>query len=165
MKGTISAAPNKLEPLVALPHTPDNVKAVAEIEGIEVNQVFIGSCTNGTLHDLEIAATMLKNRTINKYSRTLISPATVQIYREALKRGYINTFLDSGAMVCMPPGCGPCIGRHLGVLGEGDKCMSTSNRNYQGRMGSPKSEVYLASPATAVATALEGKIADPRRYM
>ncbi len=156
---------NKLEPLVALPHTPDNVKAVAEIEGIEVNQVFIGSCTNGTLHDLEIAATMLKNRTINKYTRTLISPATVQIYREALKRGYIDTFLDSGAMVCMPPGCGPCIGRHLGVLGEGDKCMSTSNRNYQGRMGSPKSEVFLASPATAVATALEGKIADPRRYM
>lgn len=156
---------NKLEPLVALPHTPDNVKAVAEIEGIEVNQVFIGSCTNGTLHDLEIAATMLKNRTINKYTRTLISPATIQIYREALKRGYIDTFLKSGAMLCMPPGCGPCIGRHLGVLGEGDKCLSTSNRNYQGRMGSPKSEVYLASPATAVATALEGKIADPRRYM
>jgi 3-isopropylmalate dehydratase large subunit len=156
---------NKLEPLVAVPHTPDNVKTVTEIEGIEVNQVFIGSCTNGTLHDLEIAATMLKNRTTNKYTRTLISPATIQIYREAIKRGYIDTFLKSGAMVCMPPGCGPCIGRHLGVLGEGDKCMSTSNRNYQGRMGSPKSEVYLASPATAVATALEGKIADPRRYM
>lgn len=154
-----------LEPLVALPHAPDNVKPVTEIEGIEVNQVFIGSCTNGTLHDLEIVATILKNRTINRYTRTLISPATVQIYEKALERGYINTFLKSGAMVCMPPGCGPCIGRHLGVLGEGDICVSTSNRNYQGRMGSPKSEVYLASPATAVATALEGKIADPRRYI
>jgi 3-isopropylmalate/(R)-2-methylmalate dehydratase large subunit len=156
---------NSLEPLVALPHTPDNVKTVSEIEGIEVNQVFIGSCTNGTLHDLEIAATMLNNRKINKYTRTLISPATVQIYQAALARGYIDIFLKSGAMVCMPPGCGPCIGRHLGVLGAGDKCVSTSNRNYQGRMGSPKSEVYLASPATATATALEGKIADPRRYI
>jgi 3-isopropylmalate dehydratase large subunit len=155
---------SRLEPLVALPHAPDNVKPVSEIEGIEVNQVFIGSCTNGTLHDLEIAATMLKNRKINRYTRTLISPATLQIYEKALAQGYIDTFLKSGAMVCMPPGCGPCIGRHLGVLGEGDKCVSTSNRNYQGRMGSPKSEVYLASPATAVATALEGKIADPRRY-
>lgn len=156
---------NSLEPLVALPHTPDNVKTVSEIEGIEVNQVFIGSCTNGTLHDLEVAATMLNNRKINKYTRTLISPATVQIYQEALARGYIDIFLKSGAMVCMPPGCGPCIGRHLGVLGAGDKCVSTSNRNYQGRMGSPKSEVYLASPATATATAIEGKIADPRRYI
>jgi len=156
---------NNLEPLVALPHSPDNVKTVSEIEDIEVNQVFIGSCTNGTLHDLEIAATILNNRKVNKYTRTLISPATVQIYQEALARGYIDIFLQSGAMVCMPPGCGPCIGRHLGVLGAGDKCVSTSNRNYQGRMGSPQSEVYLASPATAAATALKGKIADPRRYI
>jgi 3-isopropylmalate/(R)-2-methylmalate dehydratase large subunit len=156
---------NSLEPLVALPHTPDNVTPISEIEGIEVNQVFIGSCTNGTLHDLEIAATILNNRKINKYTRTLISPATVQIYQKALVRGYIDIFLQSGAMVCMPPGCGPCIGRHFGVLGAGDKCVSTSNRNYQGRMGSPQSEVYLASPATAAATALEGKIADPRRYI
>jgi 3-isopropylmalate/(R)-2-methylmalate dehydratase large subunit len=156
---------DRLEPLIACPHSPDNVKPVGEVAGKEVNQVFIGSCTNGTIHDLRTAARLLEGRTVNPYVRTIIAPATLDIYRQALKEGLIDILQTSGAMVCLPPGCGPCLGRHLGVLGEGDVCVSTSNRNYQGRMGSPKSEVYIASPATAAATALEGRITDPRRYL
>ena len=156
---------DRLEPLIACPHSPDNVKVVGEVAGKEVNQVFIGSCTNGTIHDLRIAAQLLRGRTVNPYVRTIIAPATLDIYRQALKEGLIETLQTSGAMVCLPPGCGPCLGRHLGVLGDGEVCLSTSNRNYQGRMGSPKSEVYIASPATAAATALEGRITDPRRYL
>ena len=161
----VSIQVDGLEPLIACPHSPDNVKTVSEVEGREVNQVFIGSCTNGTIHDLRIAARILKGHKTNPYVRTLVSPATLEIYHQAHKEGLIDTILESGAMVCTPPGCGPCIGRHLGVLGDRDVCVSTSNRNYQGRMGSPKAEVYIASPATAAATALEGKIADPRRYL
>jgi len=161
----VSIPIDTLEPLIACPHSPDNVKAVADLEGREVNQVFIGSCTNGTIHDLRIAARIFKGRRTNRYVRTLVSPATIEIYRQAQREGLIEVMLESGAMVCIPPGCGPCIGRHLGVLGDGDICVSTSNRNYQGRMGSPKAEVYIASPATAAATAVEGRIADPRRYL
>lgn len=156
---------DKLEPLIACPHSPDNVKAVGDVVGKEVNQVFIGSCTNGTIHDLRTAARILKGKTVTPYVRTIVSPATIEIYRQALKEGLIDIIQTSGAMVCLPPGCGPCLGRHLGVLGDEDVCVSTSNRNYQGRMGSPKSEVYIASPATAAATALEGKIVDPRKYL
>ena len=156
---------NKLEPLVAVPHSPDNVKTVAEVAGKPVTQVFIGSCTNGTIHDLRTASRLLKGRRVNPYVRTIIEPATLDIYYKAQAEGLIDILLASGAMICMPPGCGPCLGRHQGVLGEGDVCVSTSNRNYRGRMGSPDSEVYIASPATAAATALEGKITDPRRYL
>ncbi|MCJ7632361.1 3-isopropylmalate dehydratase/homoaconitate hydratase family large subunit [Candidatus Bathyarchaeota archaeon] len=156
---------DKLEPLIACPHSPDNVKAVGDVVGKEVNQVFIGSCTNGTIHDLRTAARILKGKTVNPYVRTIVSPATLEIYRQALKEGLIDIIQTSGAMVCLPPGCGPCLGRHLGVLGDEDVCVSTSNRNYQGRMGSPRGEGYIASPATAAATALEGKIVDPRRYL
>jgi len=156
---------DKLEPLIACPHSPDNIKAVSEVVGREVNQVFIGSCTNGTIHDLRIAARILKGNRVNPYVRTIVAPATIDIYRQALSEGLIDAIQNSGAMVCLPPGCGPCLGRHLGVLGDLDVCVSTSNRNYQGRMGSPKGEVYIASPATAAVTALEGKIADPRRYL
>ena len=112
-----------------------------------------------------IAAKILNKRKVNPYARTIIAPATLQIYKAALQEGLIDIFLESGAMVCTPPGCGPCLGRHLGVLGDGDVCVSTSNRNYQGRMGSPNADVYLASPATAAATAVEGKISDPRRLL
>jgi len=156
---------DRLRPLVACPHSPDNVKAVEDVAGKEVNQVFIGSCTNGTIHDLRITARLLKGRNVNPYARTIVAPATLDIYRQALKEGLIDILQTSGAMVCLPPGCGPCLGRHLGVLGDGEVCVSTSNRNYQGRMGNPNSEVYIASPATAAATALEGRIADPRRYL
>lgn len=156
---------DKLEPLIACPHSPDNIKTVSEVVGKEVNQVFIGSCTNGTIHDLRIAARLLKGKTVNPYVRTIVAPATLEIYRQALNEGLIDAIQRSGAMVCLPPGCGPCLGRHLGVLGDLDVCVSTSNRNYQGRMGSPKGEVYIASPATAAVTALEGRITDPRRYL
>lgn len=156
---------NRLEPLIACPHSPDKVKAVVEVEGLEVTQVFIGSCTNGTIHDLRTVAKILQGRKINPYVRSIIVPATLKIYNQALREGLIEILLESGAMVCTPPGCGPCLGRHLGVLGDDDVCVSTGNRNYQGRMGSPKAEIYLASSATAAATAVEGKIADPRRYL
>jgi 3-isopropylmalate dehydratase large subunit len=156
---------NGLEPLVACPHSPDNVKPVTEVEGQDVTQIFIGSCTNGTIHDLRTAARILKGRKTNPYVRTIVAPATLNIYNQALKEGLIEILLQSGAMVCTPPGCGPCLGRHLGVLGDGDVCVSTGNRNYQGRMGSPKAQIYLASSATAAATAVEGKINDPRRYL
>ena len=154
-----------LEPLIAAPHSPDNVTTVSEVEGRDVDQVFIGSCTNGTLHDLRSAARILANRKVNPYTRTILAPATLQIYKDALKEGLIDLFLRSGVLVSTPPGCGPCLGRHLGVLGDGEVCVSTSNRNYQGRMGSPRAEIYLASPATAAASAVEGRITDPRRFL
>ncbi len=154
-----------LEPLIAKPHSPDNVTTVSEVEGKEVDQVFIGSCTNGTIHDLRVTSRILKNRKVDPYTRTIISPATLQTYKGAINEGLIDIFLESGAVVCTPPGCGPCLGRHLGVLGDGDICVSTSNRNYQGRMGSPDAMVYLASPATAAASAVEGRITDPRRFL
>jgi len=163
--GEVRIEANRLEPLIARPHSPDNVKAVTEVEGRDVTQVFIGSCTNGTIHDLRTTARILRGRKTSPYVRTIVAPATLNIYGQALREGLIEILLESGAMVCTPPGCGPCLGRHLGVLGDGDVCVSTGNRNYQGRMGSPKAEVYLASPATAAATAAEGKIADPRRYL
>lgn len=163
--GEVRIEANRLEPLIACPHSPDNVKAVPEVEGLEITQVFIGSCTNGTIHDLRTAAKILHGRKINPYVRTIIVPATLKIYYQALREGLIELLLESGAMVCTPPGCGPCLGRHLGVLGDDDICVSTGNRNYQGRMGSPKAKIYLASPATAAATAVEGKITDPRRYL
>jgi len=164
-RDTLEIDAGELEPLVACPHKPDNVKPVSEVDGVEVSQVFIGSCTNGTMHDLRVAARILNHRKVNRYVRAILMPATLTIYRQALQEGLVEAFLRSGAMLCLPAGCGPCIGRHLGVLGNEEVCLSTSNRNYQGRMGSPKAEVYLASPATAAATAIEGKIADPRRYL
>ncbi len=162
---SVTIEADQLEPLIACPNKPDNVKAISEVEGLEVDQVFIGSCTNGTLPDLRAAAKILGGKRVKPYLRAIVAPATIDIYREAQSEGLIETFLSSGVMVTMPPGCGPCLGRHLGVLGKGDVCVSTSNRNYQGRMGSPEGSIYLASPATAAATAVEGKIADPRRYL
>ena len=156
---------SELEPLIACPHKPANVKAVDEVEGRAVHQVFIGSCTNGTLGDLRETARVLRNRKVNPFTRTLVAPATLQVYNDALREGLVDAILESGAMLLMPPGCGPCLGRHFGVLSKGDVCVSTSNRNYRSRMGSPEAEIYLASPATAAATAIEGKITDPRRYL
>lgn len=156
---------NSLEPLIAKPNAPDNVTTVSEVVGKEVDQVFIGSCTNGTLQDLKTVAKILKNRKVHPYTRTIISPATLKIYKEAINEGLIDIFLKSGVMICTPPGCGPCLGRHMGVLGDEDICVSTSNRNYRGRMGSPNAEIYLASPATSAATAVKGKITDPRMFL
>jgi len=154
----------ELEPLVACPHEVDNVRNIREVEGTEIDQVFIGSCTNGTYKDLEIVNRVLKGNKVERDARTIIIPATRSIYQQALQRGFINNFLEAGAMVCYP-GCGPCLGRQQGALASGEKCLSTSNRNYRGRMGSPDAEIYLASPATAAATAVNGRITDPRGYL
>jgi methanogen homoaconitase large subunit len=146
-----------LEPMVAVPFRVDNAKPVSDVEGIEVDQVFVGTCTNGRLEDLEAVAEILKGRTVK--ARTLIIPASRQVLLQALSRGLIDIFVSAGAMVA-PPGCGPCLGAHMGVLGDGEVCVSTSNRNFPGRMGKG-GRVFLASPATAAASALKGYISSP----
>jgi len=159
---TLNLDVSDLEPQVAVPPKPSNAKPVHEVEGVPVDEVVIGTCTNGRIEDLRIAAAILKGK--HTQARTVIVPASRTVYLQALSEGLIETFVRSGAFLC-PPGCGPCLGRHMGVLAPGEVCVSTSNRNFIGRMGDPSSKIYLASPATAAATAVEGKIADPRRYM
>jgi 3-isopropylmalate/(R)-2-methylmalate dehydratase large subunit len=153
-----------LEPQVACPHEVDNVKNIREVEGIGIDQVFLGSCTNGTYRDLEIASRILDGKKIDEETRFIVIPASKSIYRKAVEKGIAEILLESGAMV-LYPGCGPCLGRQQGVLAAGEKCLSTANRNYRGRMGSPEAEIYLSSPATAAASALKGEITDPRRYI
>jgi 3-isopropylmalate/(R)-2-methylmalate dehydratase large subunit len=152
---------SKLEPQVACPHTVDNVKPIGEVLGRKINQVVIGSCTNGRLDDLAIAAKILKGRKVATQTRMLIFPASARIYRQALGKGYLGEFMKAGAVV-MNPGCGPCLGVHEGALGDGEVALSTTNRNFKGRMGNPNSEVYLCSPAVAAASAITGVITDPR---
>jgi len=152
---------NDLEPLVAVPHSVDNVKSVTEVQGIEINQAFIGTCTNGRLEDLRVVASILKGKHVKEGVRLLVAPASREVYLNALKEGIIEIIVKAGGTV-LPPGCGPCVGVHLGVLGDGEVCISTQNRNFRGRMGNPESEIYLASPATVAASAIEGRIADPR---
>jgi 3-isopropylmalate/(R)-2-methylmalate dehydratase large subunit len=153
-----------LEPQVAVPHQVDNIKPVTDIEGTEINQAFIGSCTNGRLEDLQSAAKILKGKKINRNVRLIVIPASQEIYLNALSEGLIQAFMKSGATIGNP-NCGPCLGGHMGILADGETCISTSNRNFIGRMGSTKSFVYLASPATVAASALTGKITDPRETM
>jgi len=150
-----------LEPQVAVPHSVDNVKPVSEIEDREIDQAFIGSCTNGRLEDLQSAAQILKGKKIARGVRLIVIPASQEIYLNAIKEGLIKTFMDAGATIGNP-NCGPCLGGHMGILAEGETCISSSNRNFVGRMGSTKSYVYLASPATVAASAITGKITDPR---
>ena len=152
---------SRLEPQIACPHTVDNVKPVSTLSGIRIDQAFLGSCTNGRLEDLEAAAAVLKDHKIHKDVRFLIYPASRNIYREALDRGYISTLTEAGATV-MNAGCGPCLGAHGGVLAPGETCISTTNRNFKGRMGSPEADVYLASPASVAAAAIAGEIVDHR---
>jgi 3-isopropylmalate/(R)-2-methylmalate dehydratase large subunit len=152
---------SKLEPQIACPHTVDNVRPIKEVIGTKVNQVVIGSCTNGRLDDLAVAAKILKDKKIPPGTRMLIFPASGRIYNQALTKGYVGTFMKAGAVV-MNSGCGPCLGVHEGALGDGEVALSTTNRNFKGRMGNPKSEVYLCSPAVAAASALTGVITDPR---
>lgn len=153
---------SKLEPQIACPHTVDNVKPVSEVTGITVQQIVIGSCTNGRLDDIEIAANILKGKKVAHGVRMLVFPASGRIFREAIARGYITTLMEAGALVANS-GCGPCLGIHQGALGEGETALSTTNRNFKGRMGTPNSEVYLCSPAVAAASALTGVISDPRK--
>ncbi|MGA2677432.1 MAG: homoaconitase large subunit [Methanobacterium sp.] len=152
---------NELEPQIACPHNVDNVYPVSEVEGAGVDQAFIGSCTNGRLGDLKLAAQVLKGRHVHDDVRLIIVPASKEIYQDALKLGLIDIFLDSDAIICNP-GCGPCLGAHMGVIGSEEVCISTTNRNFVGRMGDPKSEVYLANPAVVAASAITGEIKDPR---
>jgi len=149
-----------IEPQVSFPHLPENAKGISEVGDIKIDQVVIGSCTNGRIEDLRIAAKILKGKKINKGLRLLIFPATQKIYLQALSEGLIETFIESGGAVSTPT-CGPCLGGHMGVLAKGEKSLSTTNRNFVGRMGHKESEVYLASPSTAAATAILGKIASP----
>ncbi len=154
-----------IEPQVAFPHLPENVVGVSEIKkDIKIDQAFIGSCTNGRLSDLEMAAEVLSGNKVAKYVRLIIIPATVDVYREAMKKGLFDIFLDAGAVISTPT-CGPCLGGYMGVLGDGEVCISTSNRNFVGRMGSPKSFVYLANPAVVAASAVAGKIISPEEVV
>jgi 3-isopropylmalate/(R)-2-methylmalate dehydratase large subunit len=149
-----------LVPQIACPHTVDNVKPIKDVKGTKINQIVIGSCTNGRLDDLEIAAKILKGKKVAQGTRMLIFPASARIYNQALAKGYVGEFMKAGAVV-MNSGCGPCLGIHEGALGDGEIALSTTNRNFKGRMGNPKSEVYLCSPAVAAASALKGVITDP----
>ena len=151
---------SEIEPQVALPHSPANTKPVSQVGDIEINQAVIGSCTNGRLEDLKVAAQMLKGRKVHPGVRCIIIPGSQQVYLDALNEGFIEAFIKAGAVVSTPT-CGPCLGGHMGVLAEGERCVSTTNRNFVGRMGSPKSEVYLANPAVAAASAIMGRIASP----
>ncbi len=152
-----------IKPTVSFPHLPENAKTFDEIPAIKIDQVVIGSCTNGRIEDLRTAAAILKGRHIAEGMRCIIIPATNAIYMQALKEGLIETFLEAGAVVSTPT-CGPCLGGYMGILAAGEKCISTTNRNFVGRMGDTTSEIYLASPATAAASAIAGVIADPSAY-
>jgi 3-isopropylmalate/(R)-2-methylmalate dehydratase large subunit len=153
---------SKIEPMVALPHLPSNAVPVTECTGKKMDQAYIGSCTNGRIEDLRIAAIIFKGK--QAVIRTIIVPATPEIWKQAKDEGLFDIFYDAGCVISAPT-CGACLGGFMGVLAEGEKCVSTTNRNFVGRMGHPKSEVYLASPATAAASAIEGKLTDPRKYL
>lgn len=154
----------ELEPTVAKPHSVDNTASVREVTGTKIQQVFIGTCTNGRLEDIEVAAHILKGKRRHPGVRLLVAPASEKILLTANKAGYIQTLIEAGATI-LPPGCGACFGMHQGVLGNGEACLSTSNRNFIGRMGNPEAFIYLGSTETAAATALKGEIADPREVM
>jgi homoaconitase/3-isopropylmalate dehydratase large subunit len=151
----------EIVPVVAWPHTVDNVKPVTEVAGVEFQQFLLGTCTNGRLDDLEVAARILDGRQIAPGARLLVLPASREIFHAALASGAIEMLTLAGGIV-LPPGCGPCLGAHQGVLAPGERCLSTANRNFKGRMGCKEAEIYLASPATVAASAISGRLTDPR---
>lgn len=151
---------SKVVPVVSCPHTVDNVKPASELSNVKVNQVYIGTCTNGRIEDLRVAAKILKGKKVNSDTRLIVAPASVNILKQALKEGLIDIFVESGASI-LPPGCGPCVGVHAGILGDGEVCLATQNRNFKGRMGNTEGFIYLSSPATAACSAISGFITDP----
>jgi 3-isopropylmalate/(R)-2-methylmalate dehydratase large subunit len=159
---TVEVDISLLAPQIACPHTVDNVRQVEAVAGTKIDQIVIGSCTNGRLDDLQVAAHILKGKTVAAGTRMLVFPASARVYAQALERGYIADLLSAGAVV-MNPGCGPCLGVHQGALGDGETALSTTNRNFKGRMGNPSANVYLCSPAVAAASALTGVVTDPRK--
>ncbi len=154
----------KIEPQIAFPHLPSNTKPVSQVGDIKLDQVVIGSCTNGRLSDLRVAARILRGKQIHPQLRCIIIPGTQRVYLDALREGLIESFVEAGAAVSTPT-CGPCLGGHMGVLAAGERCLSTTNRNFVGRMGSPQSEVYLANPAVAAASAILGRIGNPKEVI
>jgi len=155
---------SSITPQIACPHDVDNVKPLEEVEGLEINEVYIGTCTNARYEDLEIVAKMLKGKKVDPFTRVIVTSASDRIHKKAMKNGLIEILMDAGCTIT-GTGCGACIGRHGGILAAGERALTTMNRNFIGRMGSPLAEIYLASPATAAATALTGKITDPRKYL
>jgi 3-isopropylmalate/(R)-2-methylmalate dehydratase large subunit len=149
-----------IEPQVAFPHLPSNVRSVSEVEDINIDQVIIGSCTNGRIEDLRIATQVLRGNRVSPGVRLIIIPATQEVYRQAMREGLLEIFLDANGVISTPT-CGPCFGGHMGILAKGERALSTTNRNFVGRMGHPESEVYLSSPAVAAASAVKGRIAHP----
>lgn len=155
---------SNLEPQVARPHAGDNVCPISEVIGTPIQQGFIGTCTNGRVEDLRIAANILKGKQVNPKTRLIVAPASKQVLMDSMKEGIVQTLLEAGA-VFVTPGCGPCVGTHNGVPSDGENVISTANRNFKGRMGNPNAFIYLGSPATVAASVIEGKIADPRKYL
>lgn len=161
---TITIDLSKLKPTVAFPHLPENTKTIDEVGNVKIDQVVIGSCTNGRLEDMRTAAEILKGKKVAKDVRCIVIPATQSIYKECMKRGYLDIFIDAGCAVSTPT-CGPCLGGYMGILAEYERCVATTNRNFIGRMGHNLSEVYLANPAVAAASAVTGRISDPKEVM
>lgn len=161
---TIEFDITRLEPQISVPHSVDTVKPAAALGSVEIQEAFLGTCTNGRLNDLKAAARVLKSRTIAKGMRLIVAPASREIYVAALKEGLIDIFVAAGGVVVVP-GCGPCVGTHNGVPSDGENVISTANRNFKGRMGNPNAFIYLASPATVAASAIDGRITDPKKYL
>ena len=154
----------KLQPTISMPHTVDNTTPISEIAGMKIDQVVIGTCTNGRLEDMEVAAGILHGKRRHPRTRLIVAPASKSILLASIKKGYIQAFIEAGASI-LPPGCGPCLGLHQGVLADGENCLSTANRNFKGRMGNPNAFIYLGSPASAAAAAVTGEITDPREFL